>query len=87
MYFYIKYFTKRSIKQMIPRFHDFPIQIIRHTYRKLWHERSYYSIHFDDICHGIDTLTKNGHSKQYVCTRCTCVPNRKNSRYPERQGR
>lgn len=42
---------------MMPRFHDFPIQITRHTYRKLWHERSYYSIHFNDICHDIDATT------------------------------
>lgn len=42
---------------MTPGFHDFPIQIIRHTCRKLWHEGSYYSIRFDDICHGIDATT------------------------------
>lgn len=66
---------------MTPGFHDFPIQKLFATLAANYGTKDHI-IQFASMIYvtvSMQPLT-NGHSKQYVCTSCTCVPNRKNSR-------
>lgn len=71
---------------MTPGFHDFPIQKLFATLAANYGTKDHI-IQFASMIYvtvSMQPLT-NGHSKQYVCTSCTCVQTAKIHVRPERQ--